>query len=100
MTGGNIASRNPPAPDGALMRPSRRPRSLSSGRPEAGPGGGLLIRMTYVYDGINKERHPEETAERASRRTHRAIFSRLARARASAAPPLLNRRPRGPPARR
>src|SRR6266478_2008084 len=26
------------------IHPSRRPRSLSSGRPKAGPGGGLLIR--------------------------------------------------------
>src|SRR5438445_39202 len=26
--------------------------------------------MTVVFDGINKSRHPEETAKRPSRRTH------------------------------
>src|SRR4029077_19377996 len=31
-----------------------------------------LLRMTCVFDGIKQERHPEEPAKRASRRTHRA----------------------------
>jgi len=42
-----------------LLRPSRR--ALRA-----------LLRMTYVFDGIKKECHPEEPAQRASRRTHSA----------------------------
>src|SRR5437763_4625546 len=33
---------------------------------------GVLLRMTEASDGIKKIRHPEEAAERPSRRTHRA----------------------------
>jgi predicted small lipoprotein YifL len=40
------------------VRPSRRPRSLSSGRPLGGPGGGLL-RVTS-FSVISNSRHPEE----------------------------------------
>jgi len=32
----------------------------------------VLLRMRYVYGGIKKDPHPEEPAQRASRRTHNA----------------------------
>src|SRR5579862_5175579 len=35
--------------------------------------------MTYVFDGIKKDLHPEEPAQRASRRTHDAPQSRRMR---------------------
>src|SRR5260221_14576348 len=54
-----------------LVRPSRRPRSLSSGRPKAGPGGGLL-RMRFFLNVIKILPHPEERPTGASRRTHDA----------------------------
>src|SRR6266404_7219082 len=44
-----------------------------------------LLRMRYIFDGIKKIPHPEEAAERPSRRTHRVcpaqfqFFHRLLR---------------------
>src|SRR6266542_6313092 len=33
-------------------------------------GAARLLRMRYIFDGIKKKPHPEEPAQRASRRTH------------------------------
>src|SRR6266404_3299953 len=52
------------------VRPSRRPRSLSSGRPKAGPVGGLL-RIRNFLNAIKDIPHPEDRLKGASRRTHR-----------------------------
>src|ERR1700730_9043603 len=35
-------------------------------------GASRLLRMRYIFDGIKKMPHPEEPAQRASRRTHRS----------------------------
>src|SRR6266851_2207584 len=59
-----------------LVRPSRRPRSLSSGRPEAGPGGGLL-RMTFFLNAIINLRHPEEARSAVSKSARRACYVRI-----------------------
>src|ERR1051326_2903 len=37
---------------------------------ETRPGfAGTLLTMTYIYDSVQKDRHPEEAAKRTSRRT-------------------------------
>jgi peptide/nickel transport system substrate-binding protein len=53
----------------SALRPSRPPRSLSSGRAERGPGGGLL-RMRGFLNAIKGMSRPEERPKGASRRTH------------------------------
>src|SRR5947208_16967262 len=54
--------------------------------PAEGRTRGHLLRMTLVFHGIKENRHPEEPAQRASRRTHgvdpAASFKLSARARA------------------
>src|SRR5260370_33897029 len=50
----------------SAVRPSRRPRSLSSGRPKAGPVGGLL-RMRDFLNAIKDLPHPEERPRRVSK---------------------------------
>src|SRR5215470_12447347 len=51
------------------MRPSRRPRSLSSGRAQRGPVGGLL-RMRNSINAITDLPHGEQRPQGASRTTH------------------------------
>src|SRR6266446_8478436 len=38
-----------------------------------------LLRMRYIFDGIKKIPHPEEAAERPSRRTHRVCPAQFQR---------------------
>jgi len=52
-----------------VVRPSRRPRSLSSGRAQRGPGGGLLG-MRDSLNAVQGFPHAEERLQGASRSTH------------------------------
>src|SRR5260370_28806417 len=49
------------------VRPSRRPRSLSSGRAMRGPVGGLLRMRRALLDAIIKSPHPEEARSAVSK---------------------------------
>jgi hypothetical protein len=70
--GGTPPARDQPAPPGDSDWLHRRFASFETVRRHA-PAD--LLRMTSVYDGIKKERHPEEPAQRASRRTRERFSS-------------------------